>query len=194
VLLVNGDDRVLLFHGRDPARPHHRYWVTPGGGLDDEESSAAGAARELAEETGLRLAPEELGEPVWDEVTEYPFDGRWYRQRQEFFLVRVPSWEVDTRGFDELERDSIDDHRWWEVAELESTDERVYPRDLAPLLRRLLAGGLASGGGRASGGGPASDGGFASGGGRASGGGPASDGGLGSGGGAVAGGAWGASC
>ena len=85
------------------------------------------------------LTPEQLGEPVWDEVTEYPFDGLWYRQRQEFFLVRVPSWEVDTRGFDQVERDSIDDHRWWEVAELESTDERVYPTDLASLMRRLLA-------------------------------------------------------
>jgi 8-oxo-dGTP pyrophosphatase MutT (NUDIX family) len=146
VLLVDGDDRVLLFRGFDPARPHHRYWFTPGGGLDADEPYAVGAARELAEETGLRLAPEELGDPVWDEVTEYPFDGRQYRQSQEFFLVRVPSWEVDTRGFDEVERDSIDDHRWWEVAELEATGERIYPTDLAVLLRRLLAGGVASGG------------------------------------------------
>jgi 8-oxo-dGTP pyrophosphatase MutT (NUDIX family) len=145
VLLVDGDDRVLLFRGFDPARPHHRYWFTPGGGLDPDEPSVVGAARELAEETGLRLAPEELGEPVWDEVTEYPFDGQWYRQRQEFFLVRVPSWEVDTRGFDDLERESIDDHRWWEVAELEATEERFYPKELASLLRRLLFDGSAGG-------------------------------------------------
>lgn len=143
VLLVDGDDRVLLFRGFDPARPHHRYWFTPGGGLDPDEPYVVGAARELAEETGLLLAPEELGEPVWDEVTEYPFDGQWYRQRQEFFLVRVPSWEVDTRGFDDLERDSIDDHRWWEVAELEATEERFYPKELASLLRRLLFDGAA---------------------------------------------------
>ncbi|GAB3530685.1 NUDIX hydrolase [Phytohabitans suffuscus] len=152
VLLVDGDDRVLLFRGFDPSRPHHRYWFTPGGGLDPGEPYAVGAARELAEETGLRLTPEELGEPVWDEETEYPFDGQRYRQRQEFFLVRVPSWEVDTRGFDEVERDSIDDHRWWEVAELESTGERVYPKDLASLLRRVLGvtGPSAGGGAEAS--------------------------------------------
>ncbi|BCB87609.1 DNA mismatch repair protein MutT [Phytohabitans suffuscus] len=152
MLLVDGDDRVLLFRGFDPSRPHHRYWFTPGGGLDPGEPYAVGAARELAEETGLRLTPEELGEPVWDEETEYPFDGQRYRQRQEFFLVRVPSWEVDTRGFDEVERDSIDDHRWWEVAELESTGERVYPKDLASLLRRVLGvtGPSAGGGAEAS--------------------------------------------
>ncbi|GAA4163562.1 hypothetical protein GCM10022251_46530 [Phytohabitans flavus] len=171
VLLVDGNDRVLLFRGFDPARPHHRFWFTPGGGLDSDESFAVGAARELAEETGLRLAPEELGAPVWDEVTEYPFDGQWYRQRQEFFLVRVRSWEVDTGGFDQVERDSIDDHRWWEVGELESTDERVYPKDLATLLRRLLPQGPALGGSLPAGGGGLS--------GLASGGALASDGGAG---------------
>ncbi|MEH1129096.1 NUDIX hydrolase [Micromonospora sp. CPCC 206061] len=139
VLLVDEAGRVLMFRGFDPARPHHRYWFTPGGGLAAEEPSAVGAARELAEETGLRVPLEHLGEPVWSEVTEYPFDGVWYRQRQEFFLVRVPHWEVDTTGFDEVEQGSIDGHRWWGMADLEATTEVVYPDDLAALLRRVLA-------------------------------------------------------
>jgi 8-oxo-dGTP pyrophosphatase MutT (NUDIX family) len=129
-----------MFSGFDPARPEHRYWLTPGGGLDPDESSAAGATRELAEETGLRVAPEDLGPPVWREVIEYPFDGRWYRQEQEFFLVRVPAWNVDTRGFDEVERGSIDGHRWWTVEELERTTERFYPEGLPGVLRRVLGG------------------------------------------------------
>lgn len=138
VLLLDRADRVLMFHGWDPARPEHRYWFTPGGGLDPQEAPAVGAARELAEETGLRVRPEELGEPVWQEVTEYPFGGRWYRQEQQFFLVRVDEWEVDTTGFEQAERDSIDDHRWWTLDELERTAERVYPTDLPEVLRRAL--------------------------------------------------------
>ncbi|GAB3158058.1 hypothetical protein GCM10027290_60550 [Micromonospora sonneratiae] len=140
VLLIDSADRVLLFQGTDPARPEHRYWFTPGGGLDSGESSAAGAARELAEETGLRLAADELGEPVWQQVVEFPFDGRWYRQEQEFFLVRVPSWEVDTTGFDEVERASVHGHRWWTVEELDRTSERYYPDELPTVLRRVLVG------------------------------------------------------
>ncbi|HEX7746745.1 MAG TPA: NUDIX domain-containing protein [Micromonosporaceae bacterium] len=136
VLLIDGAGRVLLFRGCDPARPAHRYWFTPGGGLDPGESAAEGAARELAEETGLRVPPEELGTPVWREETTFPFDGRWYRQEQEFFLLEVAAWRVDTAGFDQIERQSIDGHRWWPVAELESTGERVYPDGLAALLRR----------------------------------------------------------
>jgi len=141
VLLVNRADRVLMFRGWDPARPEHRYWFTPGGGLDPDEPPAAAAARELAEETGLRIAPDDCGEPVWREITEFSFDGRWYRQEQDFFLVRVPAWEVDTAGCDDLERSCIDAHRWWGVNELEATDGRFYPDQLPMILRQVLAGG-----------------------------------------------------
>jgi 8-oxo-dGTP pyrophosphatase MutT (NUDIX family) len=138
VLLIDGAGRILMFHGFDPARPAHSYWFTVGGGLEPDEPAAAGAARELAEETGLRLTAAELGEPVWREVTEFPFDGRWYRQEQDFFLVQVPTWQVDTEGFDAVERDSIDGYRWWTIEELETTADRFYPVDLPGLLRRLL--------------------------------------------------------
>jgi 8-oxo-dGTP pyrophosphatase MutT (NUDIX family) len=147
VLLVDAAGRVLLFAGFDPARPEHRYWFTPGGGLDPGESPADAAARELAEETGLRLAPAELGEPVWSETVEFPFDGVRYRQEQEFFLVRVPSWEVDTTGFNDIERASVSGHRWWSPAELAGTDERYYPVDLTAVLARALAGRAAADGG-----------------------------------------------
>jgi 8-oxo-dGTP pyrophosphatase MutT (NUDIX family) len=138
VLLVDDEERVLMFHGFDPARPEHAYWFTPGGGLDPGESSVDGAVRELAEETGLRRTPDSLGAPVWRETTEFPFDGVRYRQEQEFYLVRVPSWEVDTAGFNDIERGSIDSFRWWDLGELESTGERFYPADLVSVLRLVL--------------------------------------------------------
>jgi 8-oxo-dGTP pyrophosphatase MutT (NUDIX family) len=104
------------------------------------ETTAQGAARELFEETGLRLLPGGLGEAVWQEVTEFPFDGRRYRQEQEFFLVRIGTWQVDTAGFEEVERNSVDDHRWWTVDELAATEDRYYPQNLPDLLRSLLEG------------------------------------------------------
>lgn len=137
VLLVDSAGRVLLLRGYDPARPGHRYWFTPGGGLEPGETPVDGAVRELAEETGLRVTPTELGAPVWRETVEFPFDGRWYRQEQHFFLLRVPNWQVDTSGFDDIERRTIDAHRWWPVGELATTPERVYPPELPTLLRRL---------------------------------------------------------
>ncbi len=137
VVLVDRTDRTLLLRGGDPARPGLRWWFTPGGGLDDGETPAEGAARELFEETGLRVAPADLGEPVWHQVTHFSYNSRQYRQDQEFFLFRVPEWQVDITGFDVEEQRTIDDHRWWSVAELETTAETIYPEELADLLRRL---------------------------------------------------------
>jgi 8-oxo-dGTP pyrophosphatase MutT (NUDIX family) len=138
VLLVDADDRVLMFRGTDPGRPGERYWFTVGGGLDDGESAVQAAARELREETGLEVSDQSVGEPVWHEVTDFPYGDTWYRQDQDFFLVRVDSWEVSTLGHDVVERESIDAHRWWSVEELVETAERFYPAVLPSLLREIL--------------------------------------------------------
>jgi 8-oxo-dGTP pyrophosphatase MutT (NUDIX family) len=135
VLLVDPAGRVLLLHGGDPARPGLRWWFTPGGGLDGGETTVTAACRELFEETGLRVTPDLLGEPVRHEVAEFSYDGRHYRQEQDFFLLRVSDWQVDTAGMDEEERRSITGHRWWSVAEIEASREEIYPADLAVLLR-----------------------------------------------------------
>jgi 8-oxo-dGTP pyrophosphatase MutT (NUDIX family) len=142
VLLVDASSRVLMLRGRDPAQPSRPYWFTVGGGLDAGETPAQGAVRELFEETGLRVGPEAVGEPVFHEVVEFPFDGRWYRQDQDFFLLRVDSWQVDFAGFNEIERASVDAHRWWSVAELRATDERYYPPSLPELLSGLPREGI----------------------------------------------------
>jgi 8-oxo-dGTP pyrophosphatase MutT (NUDIX family) len=138
ILLLDGSDRVLLFRGTDPGRPGIWYWFTAGGGLSEGESPAEGAARELREETGLAVSPDRLGAPVWRQVTDFPFDGRWYRQEQEFYLLRVDSWQVDLTGLDEDELRSIDGYHWWSVAELETTRDRFYPDELVGLLRGIL--------------------------------------------------------
>jgi 8-oxo-dGTP pyrophosphatase MutT (NUDIX family) len=139
VLLVDRAGRTLLLHGGDPARPGLHWWFTPGGGLSGDETPAEGAARELLEETGLRIAPAELGDPMWRDVTEFSFDGRQYRQDQDFFLLRVDEWRVDTAGMDENEQRTITEHRWWAAAEIDASEELIYPPELADLLRRVTA-------------------------------------------------------
>ena len=138
VLLVDGAGRTLLFRGGDPARPGERWWFTPGGGLEPGETRAQGAARELFEETGLRVDPTEFGEPVWHQVTEFSYNNVRYRQDQDFFLHRVTEWQVDTAGFDDAEQRTITDHRWWSAPELDAATEQIFPVGLADLLRGVL--------------------------------------------------------
>jgi 8-oxo-dGTP pyrophosphatase MutT (NUDIX family) len=138
VVLVDRADRVLLLHGWDPARRDRPYWFTVGGGLDEGETPAQAAVRELREETGLVVGEDSLHGPLWHEITDYPFNGRWYRQDQDWFSVRVDAWEVSFDGLDVEERGTIDEYRWWSVAELMSTRERFYPAELPRLLGEIL--------------------------------------------------------
>jgi 8-oxo-dGTP pyrophosphatase MutT (NUDIX family) len=139
VLLLDTAGRVLLFRGRDPARPDVApYWFTVGGGLEAGETPVDGAIRETYEETGLRLDPGELAGPVWHEVAEYPFENALYRQPQDFYVARLgAAWTVDTGGFDETESRTVDAHRWWTTDEIRGTSEAVYPRCLADLVEGL---------------------------------------------------------
>lgn len=139
VLLVDADDRVLLFHGCDPADDGAgHWWLTPGGGLDPGESPAQAAARELAEETGLLVDPAELGAPVHERTALFRFAGSSYRQSEDFFLLRVVAHEVDVTGFTALEQTALLGHRWWPRAELRRTAERVYPVELPDVLDRVV--------------------------------------------------------
>jgi 8-oxo-dGTP pyrophosphatase MutT (NUDIX family) len=142
VVLV-ADGRVLLQQGFDPGRPEDGpWWLTPGGGLNDRESIEDAAVREVHEETGLRLAPERLGPVIATRVCFFPFEGRRYRQSESFFTVRVEPFTPQHHGWDEVEQRALLDHRWWSLDELRSTNEAVYPKELADLVEAVLGGDL----------------------------------------------------
>ena len=64
VLVVTRDADMLLLVGHDAANPDHTWVFTPGGGLRPGEDPRAGAVRELAEESGIDVAPVDLEGPV----------------------------------------------------------------------------------------------------------------------------------
>lgn len=60
VTLVDPRDRVLMQERDAHAPVWPDMWCFPGGGLEDDEQPVEGACRELAEETGIVLAPGDL--------------------------------------------------------------------------------------------------------------------------------------
>jgi 8-oxo-dGTP pyrophosphatase MutT (NUDIX family) len=142
-VLLDGSDRVLLYRFRrtDPSATGGFGWATPGGGVEPGESLAQAAAREMFEETGLRVTAAELGRPV--AVTGGAADLGWADGLFEdvYFSHRVTGLVIDSSGLrDGVERDTFDGFRWWTVAELAATAETIYPFGLVELLNDLIAG------------------------------------------------------
>jgi len=140
--VADPEGRVLLFSGQE--RDEVRWWFTPGGGVHRGETLEAAAVRELFEETGFKCTESELG-PVVATSSGLWFageSGKLYLGAYSFFFLRVSGTELNTDGQEDLERSVITGHRWWSVADLRATTDRILPPELADLMERLLRGDI----------------------------------------------------
>lgn len=142
VLLVNAMRELLLFRADERMwdGTSREIWFPVGGGAEEDETYVQCAARELFEETGLRVAVEQLGKAVGTRAGAFVFDGVPTWSDEVFFFLTVPEWDVDESGFTDLERTQLVAHRWWPLAELASTDRTIFPsgKELAALISTIL--------------------------------------------------------
>jgi 8-oxo-dGTP pyrophosphatase MutT (NUDIX family) len=148
VVLLDGSGAVLLFCGSDPALPDGadgpapRWWFTVGGAVQPGETLTEAAVRELAEETGLRVAPGDVIGPVWRRDAVIDFNGSVIRSEEMFFVHRTSRFEPSASGRTTLERRYIHGHRWCDetmIDELVAKGETVYPLQLGELLSEANA-------------------------------------------------------
>ena len=134
VVLLDESGCVLLFSGSDPSLADApRWWFTVGGAVEPGEALRDAAAREVAEETGLRVSPADLVGPVWRREAVFDFNGSVIRSEELFFVYRTPRFEPSTTGHTELELRTIHGHRWCDdaaIRELVAGGETVYPLEL----------------------------------------------------------------
>ena len=149
IVLLDDTGAVLLLCGSDPAladRHPPKWWFTVGGEVQEGERLAEAAARELAEETGLRVAPAEMVGPVWRRDEVFEFNGSLIDSEEFYFVHRTQRFEPSRAGRTQLERSYIHGHRWCDAADiaaLVAAGETVYPMQLSGLLTDAAA--LASG-------------------------------------------------
>ena len=136
LLVIDPDSfAVLLFQYEDSGR---RWWATPGGALEGDETFEEAARREAMEELAVSSRPVV---PLWRTAVEFWFRGAYVRQEEQYFLLRIPLGEValgpDVREAHRYE--GIIATRWWSLADIASTSEQVFPDDLALRLRAFSA-------------------------------------------------------
>jgi 8-oxo-dGTP pyrophosphatase MutT (NUDIX family) len=138
VLLIDDDDRVLLFRARDPSSGV-AFWFPPGGGLEPGEDARTAARRELREETGRTDI--ELGAEIWQRRHVFSWRDIRYDQRERWFVARTTRFDPDLGGVTENEKAVLAGWRWWTLRELQRTTDQLTPRELPRHLGELLRDG-----------------------------------------------------
>ena len=151
VVLLDPTDRLLLFRTVDPLMARiGTWWELPGGGMESRRRPIIDTAvREVAEETGFRLAADQI---------EVETGGRARWRRNVTYLRRgsgrcstISSWSPDRRaGPGSGPRRSyprgaagLAGHRWWSAAEVVAaggSGERFFPGRLPGVAGAFLAG------------------------------------------------------
>lgn len=135
LLVLNAESRLLLFRFeyKDGPLAGRTFWATPGGEVDPGESFEEAACREMLEETGQRI--EDPGPQIARRRVTFPLaSGELVDSDERFFLVTVGSIDVSADQWTALEREVMSAHRWWSRAELEATNEQVWPESIVEML------------------------------------------------------------
>jgi len=139
VLVVDGKRRLLLFLFRYTPEDgvERNVWIAPGGGLEAGETHEAAAARELWEETGLRLDP---GPCVWTRSHTNLWTDFYIEQHERYFVALVDEAEIVLTNQGEFERALMPEYRWWSHDEIAASTASFAPQSLSTLLPAILEG------------------------------------------------------
>jgi 8-oxo-dGTP pyrophosphatase MutT (NUDIX family) len=137
VILLDQHDTVLHIGG-DECRDGIVHWFIPGGGIDPDESLPDAAAREVAEETALAIAPAALGRPVgYGVFTAFPRN-RLMVQKNWYFFHRTERFQPRMNSDIAYEQHLGFD--WLPIEQCGASDGMIRPELFVGLVKRLRDG------------------------------------------------------
>lgn len=151
IIATDEHGRLLLMKGHDDKDPLHRWWSTPGGGIDAGENPRHAAVREFHEETGVHLDPELLTGPVIEREAVFYFSQETRRQHEVFFWAKLNDTQArdvltqEGVSYTDLEKEVLDGLAWRTLENIEADSALPqaipsYPHNLPQVVRCLLDG------------------------------------------------------
>jgi ADP-ribose pyrophosphatase YjhB (NUDIX family) len=132
LILLDGQRRVLLF--RHAGTSGDGFWAPPGGGLESGETFEQTAYREAFEELGMTSFTLQRG---WERVTDFVYIDHPVHQHELFFVVQGEAPSLSSEVKKVHKREGIVEARWWTTAEIEASEESIFPEELALELRKI---------------------------------------------------------
>lgn len=109
-------------------------WVTPGGGVKENETYEVALERELYEELGIKTSIS--SEPIFvKDVPIYGKEGEFVSHEVYYLIYLDSSIKFSLENMTESERDTFIDLKWWSVEELQD-NINFAPNEMREIIKK----------------------------------------------------------
>ena len=119
-VLINDNQEVLMIKHKDK-------YCLPGGGVKISEKISDALAREILEETGLKIVSSEIVE-CDDSFFLVPYENKPVHAILMFFLCQFEQGEVNTDNVDQYEKEYAEKAEWIKIENVIEMNNLVFPQ------------------------------------------------------------------